>query len=169
MTMAKLLMTNKCTSSTSCFDGHGGALEQYRQHHLMRHVQGYSGSHWMLPSGDYLVCIAPAAARATGKQKTINKYTYKAGPLLMAMAMRRYVTACIAQWWRSRASLEATGRHHRVSIMSDKIKGTWLHQFFYVFHRQNRRKRLRANAKTPVFNRGLTYQTKEKGLTKVSI
>jgi hypothetical protein len=33
----------------------------------------------MLPLGDYLLCIAPAAARATGKQTTINKYTYKAG------------------------------------------------------------------------------------------
>jgi hypothetical protein len=75
----KALMTNECTSSASCFDGHGGAPEQYRQHPLMRHVQGYSKSHWMLASGDFLLCIAPAAARATGKQTTINKYTYKAG------------------------------------------------------------------------------------------
>jgi hypothetical protein len=45
----------------------------------MRHVQGYSGSHWMLQLGNYLLCIAPAASRATGKQTTINKYTYKAG------------------------------------------------------------------------------------------
>jgi hypothetical protein len=29
--------------------------------------------------GDYLFCIAPAATRATGKQTSINKYTYKAG------------------------------------------------------------------------------------------
>jgi hypothetical protein len=29
--------------------------------------------------GDYLLHIAPAAARATGKQTTINKYTLKAG------------------------------------------------------------------------------------------
>ncbi len=29
--------------------------------------------------GNYLLCIAPAAARATGKETTINKYTYKAG------------------------------------------------------------------------------------------
>jgi hypothetical protein len=29
--------------------------------------------------GDYSLCIAPAAARATGKQTTIKKYTYKAG------------------------------------------------------------------------------------------
>jgi hypothetical protein len=73
--MTKLTMTNKCTSSDGRFDGHGGALEQYRQHRLMRHVQGYFGSHWMLPLGDYLLRIAPAAARATGKQTTINKYT----------------------------------------------------------------------------------------------
>jgi hypothetical protein len=45
----------------------------------MQHVQGYSGSHWMPPLGNYLLSIASAAARATGKQTTINKYTYKAG------------------------------------------------------------------------------------------
>ncbi len=45
----------------------------------MGHVQGYSRSHWMLASGNYLLRIAPAATRATGKQTTINKYTYKAG------------------------------------------------------------------------------------------
>jgi hypothetical protein len=38
-------------------------------------VQGYSGSHLTPPLGDYLLPIAPAAARATGKQTTINKYT----------------------------------------------------------------------------------------------
>jgi hypothetical protein len=75
----KATMTNKCTSSAGRFDGHGSAPEQYRQHHPMQHVQGYSGSHWMPPSGDYLLCIALAATRATGKQTTINKYTYKAG------------------------------------------------------------------------------------------
>jgi hypothetical protein len=41
--------------------------------------------------------------------------------------------------------------------------------FFLCFHRQNRRKRSRVDAKNPVFNRGMTYQTKEKGLKKVSI
>jgi hypothetical protein len=33
----------------------------------------------MLPSGNYLLRIAPVATRATGKQATINKYTYFAG------------------------------------------------------------------------------------------
>jgi hypothetical protein len=73
--MTKSTMMNKCTLSAGRFDGHGGAPEQYRRHHPMGHVQGYSGSHWVLASGNYLLCIAPAAARATGKQTTINKYT----------------------------------------------------------------------------------------------
>jgi hypothetical protein len=75
----KAVVANKCTSSSGHFDGHGGVPEQYRPHCLMRHVQGYSGSHWTPPSGNYLLCIAPAAARATGIQTTINKYTCKAG------------------------------------------------------------------------------------------
>ncbi len=62
------------------FDGHGSAPEQYRWHCLMRHVQGYSGSHWTLASGNYSLRIAPASARATGKITAINKYTNKAGP-----------------------------------------------------------------------------------------
>jgi hypothetical protein len=33
----------------------------------------------MPPLGDYLLRITPVAARATGKQTTINKYTYFAG------------------------------------------------------------------------------------------
>ncbi len=53
--------------------------------------------------------------------------------ILMAMAMRRYVTACIAQWRRSRASLEATGRRHWASIMPNNIVGTWLQWFFSMF------------------------------------
>jgi hypothetical protein len=42
-------------------------------------MSSYSGSHLTPPSGDYWLRIALAAARATGKQTTINKYTYKAG------------------------------------------------------------------------------------------
>jgi hypothetical protein len=40
---------------------------------------------------------------------------------------------------------------------------------FQCFHHQNCRKRSRVDAKNPVFNRGMTYQMKEKGLIKVSI
>jgi hypothetical protein len=70
---------NKCTSSAGRFDGHRSAPEQYRWHRPMRHVQGYSKSHWTPASGDYSLRIAPAAARATGIQTTINKHTCKAG------------------------------------------------------------------------------------------
>jgi hypothetical protein len=77
--MTKSMMTNRCTLSTGRFDCHGGAPEQYRWHCPMQHVQGYSGSHWMLPLDDYSLRIAPAAARATGKQTTINKYTKSGG------------------------------------------------------------------------------------------
>jgi hypothetical protein len=101
------------------------------------------------------------------KQQSTN--TPRKQAVLMAMAMRRHVTARIAQWRRSRASLEATGRCHQASIMSDNINQTWLRQFFLCFHCQNRRKRSRVDAKIPVFNRGMTYQTKEKGLTKVTL
>ncbi len=65
------------------------------------------------------------------KQQSTN--TPKKVAVLMAMAMRRYVTACIAQWRRSRASLEVTGRRHWARIMSDNINWTWLRHFFYVF------------------------------------
>ena len=75
----EVMMMNKCTLSAGHFDGHGGATEQYRRHRPMRHVQGYSGSHWTLASGNYLLRIAPAATKATGKQTTINKYTHFSG------------------------------------------------------------------------------------------
>jgi hypothetical protein len=51
--------------------------------------------------------------------------------VLMAMAMCWYITARIAQWRRSRASLEATGCCHWVSIMSNNINRTWLRRFFF--------------------------------------
>ncbi len=41
--------------------------------------------------------------------------------------------------------------------------------FLQVFSVSTRTKRLQVDAKAPVFNRGITYQTKEKGLTKMSI
>jgi hypothetical protein len=87
----------------------------------------------------------------------------------MAAVVHQYNTTRIARWRRSRALLEATGRHHQASIMSNKKKPDMATMFFLCFHRQNRRKRSRVDAKAPVFNRGITYQTKEKNLTKVSI
>jgi hypothetical protein len=76
----KAVAPNKFTSSAGCFDvRRGSALEQYRRHCPMRHVQGYSRSHWTPAPGNYLLCIAPAATRAMGKQTTIKQYTHFAG------------------------------------------------------------------------------------------
>jgi hypothetical protein len=65
------------------------------------------------------------------KQQSTNTPAKMA--ILMAMAMRRYVTAHIARWRRSRALLEATGCRHRASIMPNNMVGTWLRRFFNVF------------------------------------
>jgi hypothetical protein len=77
--MTKLTMASTCSSVVDRFDGHDGPPVQYEAHFPKEHVQGYSGSQWTPASGNYLLHIAPAAARATGKLTTINKYTYKAG------------------------------------------------------------------------------------------
>jgi hypothetical protein len=45
----------------------------------MQHVLGYTGSLWMWPSGNYSLPIVSAAAQATAKETTKNKYTYFAG------------------------------------------------------------------------------------------
>jgi hypothetical protein len=68
----------------------------------MQHVQGYPGSHWTPPSGNYLLGIALVAARVTANKTTMKKWTNFAGHL-MAVAVRRYDTTRIAQWRRSRA------------------------------------------------------------------
>ncbi len=127
----KVVETHKCTSVAGHFDGHADALKQYTQHCPLEKIQDHTRCPWMPPLVAYLLCIAPAAARVTGKHRTIkNTPTFLA--MLMAMAMRRYVTTHIAQWRRSRASLEATGCHHWASIMSDNIKGTYLHWFLLM-------------------------------------
>jgi hypothetical protein len=93
--MTKLMMASTCSSVVSRFDGHGGPPVQYEAHHPMQHVQGYSGSHWMLPLGNYSLRIAPAAARATANKMT-KKNVPKRLAILMAAAVLRYNTACIA-------------------------------------------------------------------------
>ncbi len=163
--MAKLSMMNKCTSTAGHF---GGAPEQYRQHCPMRMSRATpeaTGCRHRATTCAVLPQWPPG--QQANKQQLTNTPTKL--PVLMAMAMCRYVTGCITHWRRSRASLKATGCCHWASIKSDNIKGSWLRLFIYVFHRQNHRKRSWVDAKAPVFNRGISYQTKEKGLTKVSI
>jgi hypothetical protein len=72
------------------------------------------------------------AARATGKQTTINKYTYKAG------RFDGHGNAPVCN--RAHRPMEEvqgfarnTGCHHWANIMSNNIKGTWLRRFFLCF------------------------------------
>ncbi len=65
------------------------------------------------------------------KQQSTNTPSKLA--ILIAMLMHRYITPHIAQWRRSRSSLEATWCRYWASIMSDNIKGTWLWHFFWCF------------------------------------
>jgi len=68
-------------------DGHVEVLKQYMRHLPMQHDQGFTGSHWTPPSGDYWCCIAPVAARATAnKTKMKNVST-----LLTISAYRKSV------------------------------------------------------------------------------
>ena len=46
---------------TGQFDDHADAVVQRRAHHPMEHIQGFTRSHWMLPSGKCLHRVASAA------------------------------------------------------------------------------------------------------------
>jgi len=51
----------KCRRNNGNFDCHTDAAAQHGAHRPIEHVQGFTRSHWMLPSGEHLCCIAPAA------------------------------------------------------------------------------------------------------------
>ncbi len=99
------------TSVVGCFDGHGSAPGQYRWHCLMWHVQGYPEATgcWHRATTCSVLPQWPPGQQAH-KQQSTNTPAKMA--ISMVRAMSRYVTACIAQWRRSRALLEATGRRH---------------------------------------------------------
>ena len=124
--------TSECALIAGHLDGHANALKRSTWHCPMQHVQGYIGSHWTLPSVDYLLRIAPVAAMAT-----INKTTMQNVPILlavlMAITMQHYNTACIAWWRRFVASTKAT---KRLSTRSDNINRTRQRRMFLLFHRE---------------------------------
>jgi hypothetical protein len=50
---AKTTTMEEYTNFAGHFDGHGDALVNYRTHHPMEEVQGFTRSHWTLPSDEY--------------------------------------------------------------------------------------------------------------------
>jgi len=115
------------------FDGHGGAPVPYGAHLRMQHDQGFAGSDWTPPLGNYSLCIAPAAARATANETTMQ-HVPTLPAISMAVAMRRYDTACITQWRRFVAFTKTTKRHHRASTCSDSTKPDTLRRLFWTSH-----------------------------------
>ena len=75
--MTNSMMASKCSSVATHFEGLADVPVQYKVHCPMHHVQGYTRSHWTSPLGNYLLRIAPAATRETGKQSTIKKIHLK--------------------------------------------------------------------------------------------
>ncbi len=72
----------------------------------------------------------PPGQQANKQQST---KTPKKLATLMAMAMRRYVTAHIAWWMRFRALLEATNCRHRASIAANRHNWSRMCRFFTSF------------------------------------
>jgi hypothetical protein len=70
------------------FDGHADALKRCAWHLLMQHVQGYTGSHWMLllPLGGYSLRIIPPGGRQGNNQQNDDE-KYKLTFLAISMAV----------------------------------------------------------------------------------
>ena len=69
----------KCRQIAGDFDCHADAAVRCGAHRPMKHIQGFTRSHWMPPSGECLHCIAAAAALADDfgrKHKTLTNTTF---------------------------------------------------------------------------------------------
>ena len=60
----------KCRRIAGNFNCHADAAVQRRAHRLIEHIQGFTRSHWMPPSGECLHRIVPAAAMVDGFVET---------------------------------------------------------------------------------------------------
>ena len=62
------------------FVGHGNAAVRRYVHSPSDHIQGYTGSHWMMQSGECLRRIAPAElpwlSKSVENTKTLTKHNF---------------------------------------------------------------------------------------------
>jgi hypothetical protein len=93
----KIDETNKCISVLCHFDGCADVWVQCCLYPPMQHVQGYTGSHWTPPLGNYSLRIAPTAARVTGSITIVKKLTNFAGHFDGCGGAPQYITTRIAQ------------------------------------------------------------------------
>jgi hypothetical protein len=147
---------NKCASVAGHFNGHANALKQWTWHCPMQQIQVHTRCPWKPPSGDYLLRIAPAVVRVTGKQTTIYKYTCNDGHF------DDHGNALVHN--RLHRLMPPLGKYY-VQLYETKNG----YNCFLCIHRQIHKKRSGVDAKAPVFNKGIIYQSKEKSLTKVTM
>ena len=115
-----------------------------------------------------------ASPKATGRRHravvraTINTTMMKYVPtflaISMAIAMRRYYTARIAQWRRFIAFINATKHHHWVSTRSDIAQSNTP---MLIVLDISSGKRAPVDMLAPNNNRGMTYQTDKKNQNKL--
>ncbi len=125
---------------------------------------GLPGSHWTPPLDNYSLCIAPAATRATANKTMMQNWANFAGHFdghggaLVQFLARHPVKEA-----------QGFGRSHWTppsgKYFGQKLKLFMHTPFFFAFSLSTHRKRLLVDAKAPINKRGMTYQTKEKGLT----
>jgi len=63
---------NEGTSIAGHFNGRAEALKRYMRHCPMQHDQGFTGSHWTPPLGDYWLLIIPATTRVTANKTKVQ-------------------------------------------------------------------------------------------------
>ncbi len=119
--------------------------------------------------GQLLALYCPSGLQGNSNQNDDKKMDQLCLAILMAPVVHRYDSTHIAWWKRSRALVEATGCCHQASIAANSCNWSHIRRYFFSHSSSTCRKRSWVNSKAPVFNGCMTYQMKEKGLTKVSI
>jgi hypothetical protein len=83
--LAMLMGDNKINDEKKCrkiagnFDHHGDVMVQSRVHHPIEHINGFTRSHWIPPSGECLPHITLAATmfgNFGGKHKSLTETTF---------------------------------------------------------------------------------------------
>ncbi len=133
--MMKLMMTSKCTSIMAHFEGLVDVPVLCGVHRPMQQSRATleaTGHHY------WTTTISLLPRRPPGQQQT--KQWWKSGPtlmaILMAVAVPRYNTACIARWRRSRVLVEANGCRHWARHATNSCNWSSICRNISVFYSQ---------------------------------
>ena len=114
----------------------GGGKQIYLRHGSFRWPWQCTDAIWSAsPDAAWLTPYCPGS-RQGDNNTTIMQNVPILLAVMMAIAMRRYYTAHIAQWRRFVAFMEATKHCHQASTHSDIIKGTHQLRLFWKFHQE---------------------------------